>query len=352
MADGALSRSENFAGKVAAVFFAAILLLLIFALRHVLLLVFGAILIAVGLRGLAGVIQRYARLSKAGSLAVAGLILVGVLVGIFWLLGAQIAAQVSQLRETLPAAWSGLRDRIAQNEFAADVFDEIQGAISGTNGSQLGAYASRIGAFTMSAAGATLELFLVIVAAVFFAVNPNVYVNGAVALAPQQHRGQIREALGASAHALRRWLLGTLLSMAFIAVTVSLGLWALGVPAFLALGLLCGLAQFVPLIGPTLAAAPGVLLALTVGPETALWAALLYFTTAQVEANLLTPMIQQKAVSLPPGLLLFGVIAGGLLLGPLGALFATPLVVVISVFVVIFYVRGVLGDTKARAPGG
>jgi predicted PurR-regulated permease PerM len=107
----------------------------------------------------------------------------------------------------------------------------------------------------------------------------------------------------------------------------------------------------VPLIGPTLAAAPGILLALTVGADTALWAALLYFATAQIEANLLTPMIQQKAVSMPPALLLFGVIAGGLLLGPLGALFATPLIVVISVFVAIFYVSGVLGDKQAAIPG-
>jgi len=342
---------DSFTGRVALVAFTAILIALVILLRHVLLLVFGAILIAVGFRGLTGMLQRRARLKKAGAMVVAALIIISVLGGMFYLLGAQISAQIAQMMETLPAAWESFRERIAQNNFASRVLDELQSAMSGTNGSQLGAYASRIGAFTMSAAGATLELFLVIVAGIFFAVNPSAYTNGALALAPPQHRDKIREALGASGHALRRWLLGTLLSMAFIAVTVSIGLWALGVPAFLALGLLCGLAQFVPLIGPTLAAAPGILLALTIGPETALWAALLYFVTAQIEANLLTPMIQQKAVSLPPALLLFGVIAGALLLGPLGALFATPLIVVISVFVTIFYVRGVLGDQDAKVPG-
>ncbi|MBC7767447.1 MAG: AI-2E family transporter [Phycisphaerales bacterium] len=352
MADGAVPDKETFTTRVAIVAFAAIFVLLVCVLRHVLLLVFGAILIAVGIRGLAATILRLARLSKVTSLVLAGLIIVGVLAGMFWLLGAQIAAQVSQLTETLPAAWSGFRERIAQNEFASSIVGEIESALSGTNGSQIGAYASRIGAFTMSAAGATLEFFLVVVGAVFFAVNPNAYTDGALALAPKAHRAEIRKALGASANALRRWLLGTLISMAFIAATVSVGLWALGVPAFLALGLLCGLAQFVPLIGPILAAAPGVLLALTVGPETALWAALIYLITAQIEANLLTPVIQQKAVSLPPALLLFGVIGGALLLGPLGALFATPLIVVISVFVVIFYLRGVLGDEDAKVPGG
>ncbi|HYD72669.1 MAG TPA: hypothetical protein VEF55_05995, partial [Candidatus Binatia bacterium] len=131
MADGATTRTESFAGKVVTVVCAGTLVLLVFALRHVLLLVFGAILIAVGLRGLAGTIQRFARLSKAGSLAVAGLLLVGVLGGLFWLLGAQIAAQASQLMDTLPGAWSSLRERIAQNEFASGLVDEIQGAFAG-----------------------------------------------------------------------------------------------------------------------------------------------------------------------------------------------------------------------------
>lgn len=327
-------------------------MLLIYALRHVLLLVFGAILIAVGLRGIAKALEARTPLSQKWSIAAAGLIILAALAGLFWLLGAQIAAQVSQLMETLPQAWSNFRERIEQNDFASDVVNELESAVSGTNGSQLGAFATSVGRFTMSAAGATLEVFLVIVGAVFFAVNPSIYCKGALTLMPPQHRDQISHAFSASAHALRRWLLGTLVSMAFLAIVVTAGLWALGVPAFLALGLLCGIAQFVPLVGPVLAAAPGILLALTVGPETALWVALLYFIASQVEANLVTPLIQQEAVSLPPAVLLFSVIGGGLLLGPLGVLFATPLIVVIAVFVVIFYVRGVLGDEDAPIPGG
>lgn len=351
MSGPAAPSKGTFTGHVAIVGFAVILTLLVFALRHVLLLVFGAILIAAGLRGLAGLIERRTPLPQTWSIAAAALIVLGVLGGLFWLLGAQIAAQASQLMETLPNAWNSFRERVEQNQFASDLLGEIEGAVSGTNGSRIGAYASRLGAFTMSAAGATLEIFLVLIGAIFFALSPRTYSDGALMLMPKQHRASMTEAFRASAKALHRWLLGTLISMAFLAVVVTLGLWTLGVPAFLALGVLCGLAQFVPLIGPVLAAAPGILLALTVSPETALWAALLYFLASQVEANLITPVVQQKAVSLPPALLLFGVIAGALLLGPLGALFATPLIVVISVFVVIFYVRGVLADENAKIPG-
>lgn len=352
MPHGAASERTSFIEKLTIVAVAAILVLLVFALRHVLLLVFASILIAVGLRGFAEALERIAPVGRKWSMAAAALIVVGTIVGIAWTLGAQITAQAMQLIETLPDAWSALRERLVENSFGAALVAEIESSISNAAGgpSPLPAFASRVGAFTVSFAGATLELLLVLVAAAFFAINPELYRRGALLLAPQDRRQKLRDAFAASARALRKWLLGTLASMAFLTIVLTLGLWALGVPAPLALGLLSGLAQFVPLVGPLLAAGPGILLALTQGPQTALWAALLYFAVSQIEANLVFPLIQQKAVSLPPALTLFAVIAAGLLLGPLGVLFATPLVVVISVFVTIFYVRGVLRDDVA-VPG-
>ncbi len=350
MPDGALSRTESFAGKALFVAALAVGALLIYALRHVLLLAFGAILIAVGVRGLASAIERRSPVNKRWSLALSALVIIGAIGGLFWLLGSQIAAQVAQLTETLPEAWANFRARISGYEAGAVLLREVQAAAAIGEG-QFGAYAARLGRFTMSFAGASLELLLVIVAAAFLATSPRSYRDGALALVPRANRSHLTQALDASARALRKWLLGTLFSMAFLAVTLTFGLWALGVPSPLALGLLGGAAQFIPILGPTLAALPGILLALTVGGETALWATLLYFGASQVEANLLTPLIQKRAVSLPPALTLFAVIGFGLLLGPLGIFFAVPLTVVASVFIVIFYVRGVLGDHQARVPG-
>ncbi len=352
MADGPLTRNESFIGKVAIVAAAVLLVLLVFALRHVLLLVFGAILISVGLRGLADAIENHTPLGRRAALAASGFIVLGVIVGAIWMLGAQISAQLAQLFDSLPAAWDQLRTRLAENEYGRTLMRELEGAMSnGGAAGHLGAFARRVGSFTMSAAGATLQMLIVIIAAVFLTIDADTYRDGALALAPKEGRGKLREAMRASSSALRKWLLGTLVSMLFLGTVMTIGLWLLGVPAPLALGLLSGLAQFVPLIGPILAAGPGILLAFTVDLQTALWVTLLYFAASQIEANLVTPLIQQRAVSLPPALTLFAVIAAGLVLGPLGALFATPLVVVISVFVVMFYVRGVLGDADAKLPG-
>lgn len=349
MADGAITRSGSFTAKVAIVALAAVLVALVFALRHVLLLAFGAILIAVGLRGLASAIETHTPLGRKASLAIATLTVLGVVGAAIWLLGAQISEQIKQASADLPSAWESLRARLSESEYGRALVQEIEQAASG--GGNLGSFASRVGTFTMSAAGASLEFLVLVIAAAFLTIDAASYRNGVMSLAPKSQRERLGEAMDASATALRKWLLATLISVVFLSVVLTTGLWLLGVPAPLALGLLAGLAQFVPMIGPILAAVPAVLLALTVGPQTALWVALLYFVASQIESNLLYPVIQKKAVSLPPVLTLFSVIAAGLVLGPLGALFATPLVVVISVFVTIFYVRGALGDRGAKIPG-
>src|SRR5690606_34178298 len=88
----------------------------------------------------------------------------------------------------------------------------------------------------------------------------------------------------------------------------------------------------------------------TVSPQTALWTALAYLIASQLEANLIYPVIQKRAVSMSPALTLFAILAMGALFGPLGIVLATPLLVVISIFVIKLYVNKVLGDSRP-APG-
>lgn len=132
--------------------------------------------------------------------------------------------------------------------------------------------------------------------------------------------------------------------MLAVGVLTGLGLWALGVPAALGLAIIATLLDFVPLVGPIAAAVPAILLALTVDPRTGLLTTLLYLVVQQIEGNLLQPLVQQRAVELPPALLLFALIGAGLLFGVLGVLLAAPLTVVIFVLVKRLYVRETLGE--------
>ena len=118
----------------------------------------------------------------------------------------------------------------------------------------------------------------------------------------------------------------------------------LGIPLWLALGIIAGIADFIPFIGPWIGAAPAVLLAFSDGPQTAIYTAILFVVIQQVEGNILQPIIQKRANSLPPVLTVLSVIAFGVLFGFVGVLVATPLLLVLMVLVRMIYVEGILED--------
>jgi predicted PurR-regulated permease PerM len=337
---------DGFVRRVFIVAAVVVLTLLVWAWRHVFLLVFASVLIAVGLNALAMAIASRTPLSRPWALALSALLVVALIAGAVWLFGAQVGAQVRELGARIPEAWSDLRGLLADTPWGAEAMRQLQdnAASQGTQGA-LGAL-GRVGGWTMSIAGAALDAVVVFIGAIFLAVSPRPYREGVAILFPRRVRGEVTAAMDDAGRALAKWLLGTLISMTVVAVLAGITLWLLGVPAFLALALIAGLAQFLPLIGPLLASIPAVLLALTVGFDTALWVALAYFVISQLEANLITPLIQKRAVSLEPALMLFAILAMGLLLGPLGALLAIPLSVVATIFVIRFYVNGTLGESE------
>jgi predicted PurR-regulated permease PerM len=169
-------------------------------------------------------------------------------------------------------------------------------------------------------------------------------------LVPERGRALAAEAMEASARALRLWLLGRMVSMATVGLMTWIGLTIIGVPSALTLGLLAALLEFVPFIGPVISAVPAVLLAFAVGPDKALWTVMLFLIVQQIEGNVLEPLVQQRAVDLPPALLLFALVAGGLIFGPVGIILAAPLTVVLYVLVKRLYVQEAL-HTKTSLPG-
>lgn len=153
-----------------------------------------------------------------------------------------------------------------------------------------------------------------------------------------------------SENAICLWLKAQLISMTVVGLLVGLGLWLIGVPSALTLGLIAGSVEFVPLVGPIIAALPAVLLALAVGPETVLWIVGLYLLVQRVEGILLQPLLKQYTVDLPAVILLFALLDFGALFGALGIILAAPLAVVVYVLVKRLYVKEAL-DTPTSIPG-
>lgn len=333
------------AGKVAryslVVVAIAALALLIWQIVDAILLIFIGVLLAVFFRGLANRLSAHSPLSVGWSLGLVAVTMAALVLAAAWFLGPRISDQFTQLAETMPRTLEDTRQRLEQTQWGRYLLDEVQQDDGGIGAG--GKLFSNLTGMTSRVAGVVTEVLLILFAAMFFAIDPDLYKRGAVLLVPQSKAGRVREALEAAGSALWKWLMGKLVAMLFVGVFVTVGLMLLGVPLALVLGLLAGLLDFVPFVGPIASAVPAVLLALTLGPMQALYTALVYFIAQQVEGNVVTPLIQQKEVSLPPVLVLFSVVAAGLVFGLRGIIVATPLVVVTMVFVKMLYIHDALG---------
>ncbi len=312
---------------------------LLIELSELLLLLFGAVLIAVIFDSLAEPIARITRLPERWALLVAVLLVFAVVAASGWLFGAQVRAQFEELQEMLPRAWHAFEEWLGGNRIGERLLATARDWAP--SGSGLVRNVGNVAAATFGALGG---LLLVIVAGIYLAAQPRIYRSGLLQLIPPRSRDAGRDAVIATERALRRWLRAQLIGMVAIGVLTTLGLWLIGMPSALALGLLAGLAEFVPVVGSIVAVVPALLIALTLGADTVLWTLGLYVLIQQIEGNVIMPLVTRQAVALPPALALFSVVALGLLFGPLGVLFGAPLAVVLFVLVRELYVKRTLAE--------
>jgi predicted PurR-regulated permease PerM len=309
-------------------------------LREVLLMVFGAIVVATLFRSLSGVYQRL-RVPEGPAVGLAVLTVVLVIGGAAVLFGAQLAAQAGDLSSSIPRAWEAVKQQIEGLGIPTNLFQ------TASEGSGISGMAGNI---AMSLGSGFADALLILVGGIFLAASPRFYRIGAVKLVPEDSRKQLWSALEASGTALQLWLKAQLLTMLLVGTITGFGLWLIGVPSWFALALLAALLEFVPYVGPIAAAVPAILLAASVDPQTALFTVGLYALVQQLEGYVFSPLMQQWAVDLPGALLLFSLLACGTLFGAIGIIFAAPLTVVIFVMVKKLYVREAL-DTPTPIPG-
>ncbi|MBA3683888.1 MAG: AI-2E family transporter [Planctomycetes bacterium] len=306
---------------------------------QVLIVVFAGVLGAVLLRTIAERIHRMTRLPTGWSLALGCTTLLAVLVTAGWLMAPSVGAQLDQLSEQLPRAVRGLTANLEQYEWGRWLKAQGEQATNGGQGT-----VSTAAKFVSTTVGIGGTLLVVFFLSIYLAAQPQLYISGLLHLFPIARRQRVHAMLDECGFELRWWLLGQLFAMLLVGTLTTLGLWALGLPLALILGVIAGLLNFVPNFGPWIAAVPGILIALSQGPTTAAWAAGVYLGAQVIESYLVTPMIQQRTVSLPPALTIAVQVLIGLLLGIVGLTIATPLLVVILVIVKMGYVEGVIGE--------
>ena len=325
-------RHQMFTEQALIVLALAVIALMLWKIVGLLILIFGAV---VGAAVLQTCMMPLLRLGAPRWLALLTVIIaLSLALGLMsWAFGAQVSAELESLATLLPEAWEQLQEQLEGTQLAPLVSDAADRASS-----LLEDGISQVGMFVVSMGGSLISFFALIVGMVYFAAQPNLYRRGLLLLAPVKSRPRLGEALDESGRALRYWLGGQLVAMAVTGLLVGITMWLLDVPAPLGLGLVAGLLDFVPLVGPLIAAIPALLLAFTVSPQTTLFVLIAYTIIQQIEGNILQPLVQQRAVSLPPALLLFSLFAASSLFGLAGLLLAAPLTVVAFVLVNRLYV--------------
>ena len=320
----------------------------VWVLSDVLVLGLAAALLALLLRGLAHEVSRRTGLSEAWAVLPVVLTLIGSVVAVGWLFGAQIAAQFNVLAKDLPESLTQLAREFGSSSWGAWLLGRARDINLGTATGQAAGYVAAIfGSVFRTGAYVAVLLF----AAVYFAVQPTRYVDGLLQLVPENHRDRGRELLDVLGTTLRRWLIGQSITMAVVGTLTAIGLLLLGVPAPLALGLISGMFAFVPYVGPILASVSGILMAAMQGPIVTGYVIALYAAIHFVEGNLITPLVQAEAVELPPVVTLFAALVFGLLLGPVGVLLAAPLAVVLLVAINMLYIESILGERRVWPSG-
>lgn len=322
---------------VALVAAALVLLLLVRQVAQILLLVFAGVLAAVGLEGLTQLVRRRTPLGAGAARLVVALVLLvpGAMLG--WLFGPHLTDQLAQLIDRLPEALARLREQLQASRWGELLLEHL-GRGGGVD------WASRAAGFFRSVFGAVFDVLVVAFVGLYLWVNPRLYTAAAVALVPPRHRPRAEQILALQARTLQRWLVGRLASMLVVGLLTGLGLAVLGVPLAVTLGAIAATLSFIPYLGPVLSAAPALLIALLQGPGQVVSVVVLYAAVQLVESYMITPLIQLRAVSLPPAFLISAQLIAGVLAGALGVLLATPLAVVVTVLVQALYIEGVLGE--------
>jgi predicted PurR-regulated permease PerM len=349
---------------VAGVFVA---LRLLWAGRSVFLLGFLGVLFGLALSAGVDYLHRFKVPRVLGAVLIV-LTALGALVGVGALTAPRISEQAQEVRRQVPqvidqverwieqrgmgrlinggaATDSAHADGSAQGqEPQGDSGEEQQVDIRRTLSQQLAGVGQHFFSFFSSTLAVLGGAILVMFVSIFVAVDPKMYHDGLMHLFPHRSRERAGEVLSAVAVTLRRWLVAQLIAMVVIGVVTALTLTALGIQGAVALGIIAGLLEFVPYVGPILSAVPAVAMGLLDGPEKALYVVLAYTAIQQLESGILQPILMKEGLDIPPVLTILGQALLSLTFGFMGLLVAVPILGAVMVPVKMLYVRDVVGD--------
>lgn len=329
-------------------------LYIMWQIKEVLLLIFAAVVLATTLNRLS---QRFQRLGmKRGFAVLLSLgIFFAIIIGFFWLVVPPFADQFQDLTKQVPEGLERFDNWL--EELKLRVPNALSPYIPDINSLILQAepWLRRVAgssvAFVSSSLEVLLKILLVMVLTGMFLAGPLAYRRVFVRLFPSFYRRRVDGILDRCEVSLEGWVTGAIIAMFIVGGMSFFGLWILGVPAALALGVLAGFLNLIPNLGPTLSLIPAMAIAFSPdSPWRSLAVLVLYFVIQQVESNFLTPIVMAHQVSLLPAVTLISQLFFAYFFGFLGLFLALPLTVVGRIWLEEVVIKDVLDqwDDKSK----
>lgn len=311
----------------------------------VILLIVAGILLAVLLSAAIDFVQQLTGWHRRGALATVLVVLIAASALLVAYVVPALVAQANELSRTVPESLEKLEAQMRQAAWSRWILNEAPDidSLRPDHGEVLDRASGTLTTLT----SAVLSAFIVLFVSVYLASSPSLYTRGILRLIPLPNRERASIVLAAVGYTLRWWLIGQLIVMSVVGLLTTTGLWLLGVPMSFLLGVLAFLLDAIPNFGPIIAALPAILMSLVESPQKALYVALLYIAVQQFEGMVVSPLVLQRTISLPPVLTISAQVFMAVVAGPLGVLLAAPLTAVVVVLVKMLYVEEVLKDEIA-----
>ena len=299
---------------------------LVVLLAQPIMLIMGALVLTTMMDGGTRLLRRVLPIGRGWRLTIVLLSALLFLAYTFYLTGSSLAAQAQAMRMIVEAQIThvgGWMQHLGVTHTPNDFKSLASQALS-----SLGRVTAAVG----TAVGVVTSAVMMLVLAIFIAMEPKLYERGVAWMLPMNHRARfyvISERMGWT---LRRLMLGRLIGMAVEGVGTWLLLMAGGVPMAGLLGILTALFAFLPNIGSIISGILIVLVGFSAGPQSGLYAFIVYLVVQTVDGYLIVPMVARRATDLAPALVLAAQILFGALFGILGLFLADPIIAMIKVY--------------------
>jgi predicted PurR-regulated permease PerM len=290
-------------------------------------------------------------LSKISYLSSVGAVLslLLLLTVVYWYFIAPIVAeQLAEFIAKVPTFKSKFVSYVQPYFQGVDLKEELSLEKLKTNSSLGGAVFSKINLAVSGMLSALTTAVVIFVVGIYISIEPQKYRSVFIYLLPKDHREAGDDLLDQLTNGARGWLLGRLLGMLVVGVFTTIGLYIIGVKLALSLGLIAAVASFIPNLGPILSLIPALGVALLDSPKTAVSVLILYGSIQLLESYLITPLINEETVSLPPAWLLLSQLLFGSLFGILGLALAAPITVMMTILVRRIFINKILGDDSIK----